>query len=69
MKNIIIRCSIYSCYWNIGREFRRGGNCCSHKTTVNIDESLCAQYIERGEAQAKLAQAAFTKVGSGLDFS
>lgn len=41
----------------------RGGNCCSHKATVNIDEGLCAQYIERGEAQAKLAQVAFAKVG------
>ncbi len=56
MKNIIVRCGIYDCYWNIGSQFRRKGNCAANRIELNLDYSQCSKYIERGRAQAKLAQ-------------
>ena len=59
MKNIIVKCGIYDCYWNLGSQFRRKGNCSHKRITISLDYSQCSQYIESGEAQVKLAQAAF----------
>ncbi len=62
MKPIIIRCGIYDCYWNIGSQFRRDGNCSAKRVTISLDYCQCAQYIERGEAQARLAKEAFRQM-------
>lgn len=62
MKRIIVRCSRYSCYWNIGKEYRRNGNCAHKEINLRLDNDECSQYIERGEALARLAQ---TFEGSG----
>ena len=57
-ENIDIRCRLYDCYWNLGARFLLEGNCCAKKVTINIDYGLCSSFIDRAEAQARLASVA-----------
>ena len=57
MKDIIVRCGKYDCYWNMGSRFRRGGNCAAKRAELSLDDSQCEHYIERGKAQERLAWA------------
>jgi len=57
MKDIIVRCGKYDCYWNTGSEPGEEGNCSSAKVKLNLDSSQCEHYIERGKAQERLAWA------------
>jgi hypothetical protein len=58
-RNIDIQCHLYDCYWNLGAQFLLEGNCSAKKVTITVDYGLCSTFIDRTEAQARLANAAF----------